>query len=60
MPVGDTTVDILKSTTDIHISGITNVITLSFEKVSFPDDDLKCKDITSIIKKKGDLKKGWS
>ena len=37
-PIGDLSVDILKSTIDIHLSFITNSINLSIKKDCFPKE----------------------
>ena len=55
-PIGDLSVDILKSTIDIHLSFITNSINLSIKKDCFPKE-LKLAEISRIFKKKDDLDK---
>ena len=41
-PIGDISVDILKSTVDIHLPFITNSINLSVEKGCFPESVFYC------------------
>ena len=53
-PIGDISVDILKSTVDIHLPFITNSINLSIEKGCFPEV-LKLAKVNPIFKKKDDL-----
>ena len=53
-PIGDNSVDILKSTVDIHLPFITNSINLSIEKGCFPEE-LKFAEVNPIFKKKDDL-----
>ena len=53
-PIGDISVDILKSTVDIHLPFITNSINLSIEKGCFPEE-LKLAEVSPIFKKKDDL-----
>ena len=55
-PIGDISVDILKSTVDIHLPFITNSIHLSIEKGCFPEE-LKLAEVNPIFKKKDDLDK---
>ena len=55
-PIGDISVDILKSTVDIHLPFITNSINLSIEKGCFPEV-LKLAKVNPIFKKKDDLDK---
>ena len=55
-PIGDISVDILKSTTDFHLPFITNSINLSIEKGCFPEER-KLAEVSSIFKKKDDLDK---
>ena len=55
-PIGDISVDILKSTVDIHLSFITNSINLSIEKGCFPEE-LKLAEVSPIFKKIDDLVK---
>ena len=55
-PIGDLSIDILKSTIDIHLSFITNSINLSIKKDCFPKE-LKLAEISRIFKKKDDLDK---
>ena len=54
--IGDISVDILKSTVDIHLSFITNSINLSIKKGYFPEE-LKLAEVSPIFKKKDDLGK---
>ena len=53
-PIGDISVDILKSTTDFHLPFITNSINLSIEKGCFPEER-KLAEVIPIFKKKYDL-----
>ena len=55
-PIGDITVDILKSTVDIHLPFITSSINLSIKKGCFPED-FKLAEVSQIFKKKDDLDK---
>ena len=55
-PIGDISVDVLKSTVDIHLPYITNSINLSIEKGCFPEE-LKLAEVSPIFKKKDDLDK---
>ena len=55
-PTGDISVDILKSTIDIHLSLITNSINFSIEKGCFPEE-LKLAEVSRIFKKKDNLDK---
>ena len=55
-PIGDISVDILKSTVDIHLPFITNSINLSIENGCFPEE-LKLAEVSPIFKKKDDLDK---
>ena len=55
-PIGDISVDILKSTVDIHLPFVTNNINLSIEKGCFPEE-LKLAEVSPIFKKKDDLDK---
>ena len=55
-PIGDISVDILKSTTDFHLPFITNSINLSIEKGCFPEER-KLAEVSPIFKKKDDLDK---
>ena len=55
-PVGDIPVDMLKVTPDMHVSLITKIINLSFEKGCFPED-LKLAEVSPIFKKNDDLDK---
>ena len=55
-PIGDISVDILKSTVDIHLPFITNSINLSIEKGCFPEER-KLAEVIPIFKKKYDLVK---
>ena len=50
-PIGDISVDILKSTIDIHLSFITSSINLWIEKGCFPEE-LKLAEVSLIFKKK--------
>ena len=52
-PIGDISVDIFKSTADIHLSFSIN---LSIEKDCFPEE-LKLAEVSPIFKKKDDLDK---
>ena len=49
--IGDISVDILKSTVDIHLPFITNSINLSIEKDGFPEE-LKFAEVSPIFKKR--------
>ena len=53
-PIGDISVDILKSTVDIHLPFITKSIHLSIEKGCFLEE-LKFAEVSPIFKKKYDL-----
>ena len=53
-PIGDVSVDILKSTGDIHLPFITNSINLLIEKDCFPEE-LNLAVVSPIFKKKDDL-----
>ena len=55
-PIGDVSVDILKSTVDILLPFITNSKNLSIEKGCFPEE-LKLAEVSPIFKKKDDLDK---
>ena len=55
-PIGDISVDILKSTIYIHLPFITNSINWSIEKDCFPEE-LKHAKVRPIFKKKDDLDK---
>ena len=55
-PIGDTSVDILKSAIDIHFPYITNSISLSIEKFCFLEK-LWLAEVSPIFKKKDDLDK---
>ena len=55
-PIGDISVDILKSTVDIHLPFITKSINLSIEKGCF-SEELKVAKVSPIFKKKDDLDK---
>ena len=55
-PIGDMSVDILKSTVDIYLPFITNNINLSIEKGCFPEE-LKLTEVSPIFKNKDDLDK---
>ena len=55
-PIGNISVDILKSSIDIHLPFITNSINLSIEKGCFPEE-LKLAEVSPIFKKKDDLDK---
>ena len=55
-PIGDISVDILKSTVDIHLPFITNSINLPIEKGCFPEE-LKLAEVSPIFKRKDDLGK---
>ena len=54
--IGDISVDILKSTVDIHLPFITNSINLSIENGCFPEE-LKLAEVSPIFKKKDDSTK---
>ena len=54
--IGDISVDILKSTADIHLPFITNSIIFSIKKDCFPEE-LKLAEVSPIFKKKDDLDK---
>ena len=54
--IGDTSVDILKSTVNIQLSFITNSINLSIEKGCFPEE-LMLAEVSPIFKKIDDLVK---
>ena len=54
--IGDISVNILKSTVDIHLPFITNSINLSIENGCFPEE-LKIAEVSPIFKKKDDLDK---
>ena len=49
-PIGDISVDVLKSTVDIHLPYITNSINLSIEKGCFLEE-LKLAEVSPIFKK---------
>ena len=53
-PVGDIPVEMLKSTTDVHVSLLTKIINSSIRNERFLDN-LKTAEVTSIFKKKGCL-----
>ena len=55
-PIGEVSVDILKSTVDILLPFITNSKNLSIEKGCFPEE-LKLAEVSPIFKKKDDLDK---
>ena len=55
-PIGDISVDTLKSTVDIHLPFITNRINLSIEKGCFPEE-LKIAEFSPILKKRDGLDK---
>ena len=55
-PIGNISVDILKSSIDIHLPFITNSINLSIGKGCFPEE-LKLAEVSPIFKKKDDLDK---
>ena len=55
-PIGDISVDILKSTVDIHLPFITNSINLSIEKGCFPEER-KVAEVNRIFKKEDELDK---
>ena len=54
--IGDISVDVLKSTVDIHLPYKTNSTNLSIEKGCFPKE-LKLAEVSPIFKKKNDLDK---
>ena len=51
-PIGDMSVDILKSTEDIHLPFITKSINLSF-KIGCLSKELKRAEVSPVFKKKG-------
>ena len=53
-PIGDMSLNILKSNVDIHLPFITNNINWSIEKDCFPEE-LKLAEVNPIFKKKYDL-----
>ena len=53
-PNGDISINILKSTVDIRLPYITNIINFSIEKGHFPDE-LELAEVILIVKKKDDL-----
>ena len=55
-PNGDICVSILKSTVDIHLRYIGNIINLSMEESPFPDE-LKLAKVSPVFKKKNGLDK---
>ena len=55
-PVGDIPAEMLKSTTDVHVSLLTKIINLSIRNGCFPDE-LKAAEVTRIFKKNDDLDK---
>ena len=55
-PIGDISIDILKSAVDIHLLFITNSIILSVKKGCFPEE-LKLAKVSPIFKKKDELDK---
>ena len=55
-PVGDILAEMLKSTTDVHVSLSTKIIKSSIRNGCFPDE-LKAAEVTPIFKKNGDLDK---
>ena len=55
-PAGDIPADMLKSTVDIHLPFITEIINFSFENGCFPDE-LKLAEVIPIFKKNDDLDK---
>ena len=55
-PVVDISVDVLKSTADIHLLFITKIIKLSFENNRFLDD-LKLAEVSPVFKKRDHLDK---
>ena len=54
--IGDTSVDILKSTIDIRLPFITNSINLSIKKGCFPEE-FRLAEVSPIFRKKDDLDK---
>ena len=54
--IGDASVDILKSTIDIHLPFITNSINLSIEKGCFPEE-LRLAEVSPIFRRKDDVDK---
>ena len=55
-PVGDIPAEILKSTTNVHVSLLTKIINSSIRNGCFPDE-LKAAEVTQIPKKNDDLDK---
>ena len=55
-PDGDISVNILKSTVDIHLPSVTNIIKFSINEAHFPEE-LKLAEVSPIFKKKDDLNK---
>ena len=55
-PVGDIPAEMLKSTTDVHVSLLTKIINSSIRNGCFPDE-LKAAEVTPIFKKNDDLDK---
>ena len=55
-PVGDIPAEILKSTTDVHVSLLTKIISSSIRNGCFPDE-LKAAEVTQILKKNDALDK---
>ena len=55
-PVGNILAEMLKSTTDIHVSLLTKVISSSIRTGCFPDE-FKAAEVTPIFKKNDDLDK---
>ena len=51
-PVGDIPAEMLKSTTDVHVSLLTKIINSSIRNERFPDE-LKGAEVNPIFKKKG-------
>ena len=55
-PVGDIPAEMLKSTTDVHVSLLTKIINSSIRNGCFPDE-LKAAEVAPIFKKNDDLDK---
>ena len=55
-PVGDIPAEMLKSTTDVHVSLLTKIINSSIRNGCFPDE-LKAAEFTPIIKRNDELNK---
>ena len=55
-PCGNIPAEILKPTTDVHVSLLTKIINSSIRNGCFPDE-LKAEKVTPIVKKNDDLDK---